>query len=80
MDNTYIASPMLVILSQTEIKLHWLSMTPFLVYMHGTHLTCGKPFVRKQYKVWVFLIVSAESVEVTIEFLEDCYCNASVPI
>ena len=47
--NIYSASPMLEIPSQTEIKLNWLPMTPFLVYMHGTRLTFGKPFVRKQY-------------------------------
>ena len=45
--------------------------------MHGTCLTFGKPFVRKQYKVLVFLIVSAESVEVPIELSEDCCCNLS---
>ena len=28
--------------------------TPFLVYMHGTRLTFGKPFVRKQYNVLIF--------------------------
>ena len=36
---------------QIEIKLNWLPMTPFLVYMHGTRLTFEKPFVRKQYNV-----------------------------
>ena len=50
----FIASPMLDFLPQTEIKLNWLPMTPFLVYMHGTHLTFRKPFVRKQYNVLVF--------------------------
>ena len=29
-------------------------MTLFLVYMHGTRLTFGKPFVRKQYNVLLF--------------------------
>ena len=30
------------------IKLNCLPTTPFLVYMHGTHLTFRKLFVRKQ--------------------------------
>ena len=55
-------------------------MTHFLVWMHGTGLTFGKPFVRKQYKVVVFLIVSAKSMEVQIELSEGCYCNQGVPI
>ena len=38
-----------VIYCSRSIKLNWLPMMPFLVYMHGTHLTYGKPFVRKQY-------------------------------
>ena len=58
---------MLEILSQIEIKLNWLPMTPFLVYMHGKSLTFGKPFVRKQYNVLIFLIVSVKSIEVPIE-------------
>ena len=49
-----IASPILEILSQIEIKFNWLPMTPFLVYMYGTCLTFGKPFVRKPYNVSVF--------------------------
>ena len=69
------------ILSQTEIKLKWLPMTPFLVYMHGTCLTLGKPFVRKPYKALVyFWSISLKSVEVPIELSEDCYCSLSVPI
>ena len=70
---------MLGILSQTEIT-NWLPMTPFLVYMQGMHLTFGKPFLRKQYNVLVFLTVSAKSVEVPTELSEDCYCNLSVPV
>ena len=53
-DSTFIASPMLEILSQIEIKLDWLPMTPFLIYMYGAHLTFGKPFFRKQYNVLIF--------------------------
>ena len=49
-------SPILEFLSQIEIKLNWLPTTPFLVYMHGTWLAFGKPSVRKQYNVLVFLI------------------------
>ena len=51
---TFIVSPMLEILLQTEIKLNWLPVTSFLVYMHGTRLTFGKNIVRKQYNVMVF--------------------------
>ena len=80
MELKFIACPMLDIVSQTEIKLNWLPMTPFLVYIHNAHLTFGKPFVRKQYNVLVFFIVSAKSVEVPIELSEDCYCNLSLPI
>ena len=36
-----------------SIKLNWLPMTPFLVYMHAKRLTFGKPFVRKEYNVLV---------------------------
>ena len=54
-------------------------MMPFLVYMHGTRLTIGKPFIRKQYNALVFLVVSATIVEVPIEQSEDCYCDLSVP-
>ena len=50
-------------------------MTPFLVHMHGLSLTFGKPFVRKQYNVLVFLIDSAKSVKVPIELSEDCRYN-----
>ena len=53
---------------------------PFLVYMHGTHLKSGKPFVQKQYSVLVFLVVSVKSVELLVELSEDCYCDLSVPI
>ena len=52
-DSTSIASPMLEILSQIEIKLNWLPVAPFLVYMYGTRLTFGKHFVRKQYNVLI---------------------------
>ena len=31
-DSTFIASPMLEILSQIEMKFNWLPVTPFLVY------------------------------------------------
>ena len=48
--------------------------------MHGTRLTFGKPFVRKQITCWYFSIVPAKSVEVSIKLSEDCYCNLSVPI
>ena len=58
-------------LSQIEIKLNWMPMIPSLVYMHGTRLTFGKPFVRKQYNVLIFLIVSAKRMEVLIELSED---------
>ena len=51
----FIAPPMLEILSQVEIKSNWLPMIPFLVYMHHTRLTFGKPFVRKQYNVLAFV-------------------------
>ena len=47
---TFIASPMLEILSQTEIKLNWLPVILFQVCMHGIGLTFIKPSVRKQYK------------------------------
>ena len=70
---------MLGILSQTEIT-NWLPMTPFLVYIHGTHLTFGKTFLRKQYNVLVSLTVSVKGVEVATELSEDCYCNLSVPV
>ena len=36
----------------SRIELNWLPMTPFLVYTHGTRLTFGKPFVRKQYGIF----------------------------
>ena len=51
-----IASPMLGILSQIETEFNWLPITPFLhvVYMHGTRLTFGKAFVRKQYAILKF--------------------------
>ena len=62
------------------IKLNWLPTTPFLVYMHGTCLPIGKPFIRKQYDVLVFLINCAKSMEVPIELAEDYYCDLSVPI
>ena len=75
-DSTFIASPMLEI----EIELDWLPMEPFLAYMYGTHLIIGKPFVRKQYNVLIFLTVSAKSMEVLIELSEDCCCNLSLPI
>ena len=48
--------------------------------MHGTCLTFGKPFVKKQYNVLIFLIDSAKYMEVPIELSEDCYYNLSVPI
>ena len=48
--------------------------------MHGTGLSFGKPFVRKQYNVSVFLIVPTKSVEVPTELSEDCYSDLSVPI
>ena len=57
------------------IKLNLLPTTPFLVYMHGTHLTFGK-----QYNVLVFFIVSTKSVEVPIGLSEYCYCDINVPI
>ena len=79
-DSTFITSSMLEILSQIEIKLNWLPMMPFLVYIHGTPLTFGKPFFRKQYNVLVFFIASAKSVEMPIELSENCYYNLSVPI
>ena len=55
-------------------------MTPFPVYMHGRHLTFGKPCARKQDKVLAFLIVSAKNMEVPIELSEDYCCDLSVPI
>ena len=47
---------MLGILSQIETEFNWLPITPFLhvVYMHGTRLTFGKAFVRKQYAILKF--------------------------
>ena len=53
-------------------------MTPFLVYIYGTCLTFGRPFVRKPSDISVFLIDSAKTVEVLRELSEDCYCNLSV--
>ena len=41
-------------LSQTETKLNWLPMMPFLVYMHGRHFTFGKLFVGKLYNILIF--------------------------
>ena len=76
----FITSPMLETLSQIETKLNLLPMMPFLVYMHRRHLTFGKLFVRKQYNILIFLVLSAESVEVSIELSDDYYCNLSVPI
>ena len=76
----FVASSMLEILSQIEIKLNWLPMTPFLVHMHGMCLTFGKLFVRKQYNVLVFLIVFVKTMGVQIELSEDCYYNLRVPI
>ena len=55
-------------------------MTPFLVYLHRTCLTFGKPLVRKPYNASVFLIDSEKSVEVLIELLEDWYFNQNVPM
>ena len=55
-------------------------MTPFLLYMHGTHLTFGKLLVRKRKNILVVLIVSAKSVEVPIELSDNHYCNLSLPI
>ena len=40
-ESTFVASPMLEILSQIEIKFSCMPMKPFLVYMHGTCLTFG---------------------------------------
>ena len=48
--------------------------------MHGTGVTFGKPFVRKQYNVLAFLILLAKNVEVLTELSDDCYCDLSVPI
>ena len=48
--------------------------------MDATRLTFGKPFVKKQYNVLVFLIVSARGVEVPVGLSEDCYFDLSVPI
>ena len=39
------------------IKLNLLPTTPFVVYMHDTHLTFGKLFVRKQDNVLVFILL-----------------------
>ena len=68
------------ILSQTEIKLNWLPVTPFLVYVHGTRLTFGKPFSENNITSWYFLIVAAKSVEIPIELSEDCYYKLGTPI
>ena len=62
------------------IKLNLLPTTPFLVYIHGTRLTFGKPFVGKQCNVLVFLIVVTKGVEVPIKLSEDYYCDLSVPM
>ena len=72
---TFIASPILEILSQTEIKLNWLRMTLFLVYMHGTGLNLENLLLENNITPWYFLIVSAKNVEVPIELSEDCHCN-----
>ena len=53
-------------------------MRPLLVYMHDTRLKFGKTFVRKQYNVLVFLIVSAKSVKVPVELSEDCDFDPNV--
>ena len=39
------------------------------------NLTLGKPFVKKQYNVFVFSFVSAKSVEVPTELSENCCCD-----
>ena len=70
---TFIDFPMLEIPSQTEIKLNRLPVAPFLVYMHGTRLTFGKPLSENNVTSRYFLIVSAKSVEVPIELSEDSY-------
>ena len=62
------------------IRLNFFPTTPFLVYMHGSGLTFGSPFVRKQYNVLVSLIISAKSLEVPIELSDYCCCDLSVPI
>ena len=78
-DSTFIASPMLEILSQIEIKSNWFPMTLFLVNIHSTrHLE--NLLSQNNITSWYFLIVSAKSVEVPIELSEDCYGNLSVPI
>ena len=64
---------MLYCLRATELNL--LPSTSSLVYMHGTRLTVGKPFVRKQYNVLVCLIVSVRSMEVPVELSYDYYCD-----
>ena len=66
--------------SITNRRLNWFPLAPFLVYIHGTCLTFGKPFVRKQLTSQYYSIVSAKSVELPIKLSEDCYCNLSVPI
>ena len=80
MDSRLIASPILEILSQTEIKLNWLPVTPLLVYMHGTCLIILENLLSGHNISWYLLIDCAKSMEVPIELSEDCYCNLSVPI
>ena len=79
-DSTLIASPILEILSQIEIKLNWFPLRPFSVCMYGTCLKFEKPFVRHHIISRYCLIDSAKSVEVPIELSEDCYCNLGVLI
>ena len=81
-NGTLIASHILEILSQLEIKLNWLPMTTtFLIYMHGMCLTFGKPVLSGNYITpRYFLSISVKSVKVLIELSKDCYCNLHVPI
>ena len=55
-------------------------MTPFPVYMHGTHLTYGNPLSGNNITSWYFFIVPAKSVDMLTELSEDCCCNLSVAI
>ena len=79
-DSTLIASPILEVLSQIEIKLNWLPMTPFSVYMHGMCLTFGKPFIRKPLTPRIFSINSLKSVEVLIGYNSSPLIILSLPI
>ena len=66
-----------VILRTVQLDLMPATPFPAEVYMHCTRLTFGKPFVRKQFNVLVFVISSTKNVEMLIELQEDCSARIS---